>query len=159
LPRRGGEPGYASLSTAEKWQWHAHLYAFRRVYLGVPDHIRTSPCDEGGVWYDEAMVAAEVARVRAVKARKDGTDQPFAFTDEELDERAEWARVKGYPSWDAFLAEIQATIPLSKVEFDPRVAEFRAWADERRDRLGPPSAGTYVRDGRWYRNGIQQAAE
>jgi hypothetical protein len=146
------------LSTAEKWQWHTHLYAFRRVYLGAPDAEHTSPCDPNGDWYDESMVAAETARLRNVKARKDGTDGRFTFSDEELDERAEWAGLKGYPSWDVFLAEIQNTIPLSRVAFDPRITGFCAWAEARREAIGPPPSGTYVRNGRWYRNGIQQQA-
>lgn len=59
-----GVPGYASLTTAERWQWHAHTYAWRRVFLGVADSLHTSPCDPNGEWFDAEMVERETERLR-----------------------------------------------------------------------------------------------
>jgi hypothetical protein len=57
---------YASMTTNERLRWHADVYAFRRVFLGVPDSEHTSPCDEKGEWFDPDLVEAATA----VKRRK-----------------------------------------------------------------------------------------
>jgi hypothetical protein len=51
-------------SDADRWQWHAETYAFRRVYLGVPDYARASPCDLEGDWFDEELVYVATKRLR-----------------------------------------------------------------------------------------------
>lgn len=56
---------YGELSEAEKWDWHARVYAFRRVILDVPHEDRTSPCDLDGVWFDEPRVEDETRRLIA----------------------------------------------------------------------------------------------
>jgi hypothetical protein len=76
------------LSSIEKWEWHADVYAFRRVYLGVYD--TTSPCDEKGVWYDPNLVEAAEHKKRA----KQGMQPPTSDEDREV-----WARSLGWSSW------------------------------------------------------------
>jgi hypothetical protein len=56
---------YAKLSVPQKWQWHAEVYALRRVMLGVSHDERISPCDTKGEWFDERLVAAAEQRYRA----------------------------------------------------------------------------------------------
>jgi hypothetical protein len=56
---------YAKLTEPQKWQWHAEVYALRRVMLAVPNDVHTSPCDTKGEWYDEDAVARAEAVLRA----------------------------------------------------------------------------------------------
>lgn len=58
------------MSLAEKWQWHAEYYAFRRVFLGIDDDVVVSPADEKGVWYDERLVAEATRRLREKERRR-----------------------------------------------------------------------------------------
>lgn len=55
---------YARLTVPEKWEWHAGVYALRRVLLGVPHDEQTSPCDVRGEWFDGRLVAAAEDRLR-----------------------------------------------------------------------------------------------
>ena len=77
---------YSSLSTVEKWEWHADVYAFRRVFLGIYD--TTSPCDEHGVWYDASLADA------AERRKREGIGNPTSDLDREA-----WARSMGWQSW------------------------------------------------------------
>lgn len=52
------------MSEAEKWDWHAEVYAFRRIVLGIADDTRSSPCDPDGVWFDEPRVTMAAAKLR-----------------------------------------------------------------------------------------------
>jgi len=61
---------YAKITQAQKRQWHAEVYAFRRVVLTVPHTERTSPCDPTGEWYDEHAVAEAEAKLRAKLAEQ-----------------------------------------------------------------------------------------
>jgi hypothetical protein len=54
----------------------------------------------------------------------------FEFTAEELEDRAEWARLKDYPSWDDFLAAVQAG--------KESVLPFLDWSRERHGKRSPP---------------------
>ncbi|HZT90328.1 MAG TPA: hypothetical protein VFA12_20475 [Stellaceae bacterium] len=47
---------YSSLTEGERWEWHADVYAFRRVYLGIGRDVRVSPCDPKGEWFSERMI-------------------------------------------------------------------------------------------------------
>jgi hypothetical protein len=55
---------YARMPTPLRWQWHAQVYAFRRVVLGIAADVHTSPCDPEGAWYDEPMVIAAERSLR-----------------------------------------------------------------------------------------------
>jgi hypothetical protein len=55
---------FASLTVAEKWDWHADTYGFRRAFLDVESHITTSPCDPEGKWFDPARANAAEAHYR-----------------------------------------------------------------------------------------------
>lgn len=90
---------YSKLSEAEKWDWHAEVYAFRRVHLEVPDDVRTSPCDQDGVWFDEPRVEAATRRLRF--ERSHAREQRERVRSEALirEGRAicnKWARSMGY---------------------------------------------------------------
>ena len=50
------------MTNEERWWWHADVYAWRRVYLGI--HERTSPPDPHGVWFDGVMVDEAEDRLR-----------------------------------------------------------------------------------------------
>ena len=58
-------PNYALLSVAERWSWHADVYAFRRVVLGISEHDHTSPPDPNGEWFDEKLIAEAQRRLHA----------------------------------------------------------------------------------------------
>lgn len=71
--KEGG--GYASLSTLQKWEYHADVYGFRRVFLDVPRDERTSPCDQNGEWFDEGRVAVCERYWRRRMSRPEGKSQ------------------------------------------------------------------------------------
>jgi hypothetical protein len=56
--------GFAALSVPEKWQWHADTYGFRRAFLDVEQHVKTSPCDPEGNWFDPARADIAEAHYR-----------------------------------------------------------------------------------------------
>jgi hypothetical protein len=79
---------YSSLSIVEKWEWHADVYAFRRVYLGIYD--TKSPPDPNGIWYNVDLVDAAERR----KREGQGKHPPSSDNDREA-----WARSLGWASW------------------------------------------------------------
>lgn len=68
---------YASLTVAERWVWHARIYAFRRIVLRVPHAEHTSPVDPQGIWFDEPMIAEAMRRLRAELDARRGRAEPF----------------------------------------------------------------------------------
>jgi hypothetical protein len=58
---------------ADRWAWHADIYAFRRVFLDVPYDVRISPADPEGEWFNERLVAEATARYRARYHKKEDT--------------------------------------------------------------------------------------
>jgi hypothetical protein len=54
MRREGG--GFASLTEHQKWEWHADVYAFRRVMLGISPEERRSPPDSEGRWFNETLI-------------------------------------------------------------------------------------------------------
>lgn len=58
---------YAELSEAERWDWHARIYAFRRVIMGIDE--RSSPTDPDGFWFDQPRVDYETRRLLAKRGR------------------------------------------------------------------------------------------
>jgi hypothetical protein len=61
---------YGRMPNPQRWQWHAEVYALRRVLLGVSRDIHTSPCDAKGEWYDEHAVAQAEAKLRSKLAEQ-----------------------------------------------------------------------------------------
>jgi hypothetical protein len=62
--------GFASLTTTEKWEWHADVYGFRRVCLGIHAEQKTSPCDQSGKWFEPARANVAEAHYRELFGRK-----------------------------------------------------------------------------------------
>jgi hypothetical protein len=54
MRREGG--GFASLTEHQRWEWHADVYAFRRVTLGVSPEERRSPTDHQGKWFNATLI-------------------------------------------------------------------------------------------------------
>jgi hypothetical protein len=61
---------YTRMTDTQRRQWHAEVYALRRVMLDVPHDTRTSPCDPKGEWYDEKLAAEVEAKLRAKLAEQ-----------------------------------------------------------------------------------------
>ena len=101
---------YSQLNTPERWEWHAKLYAFRRVVLGVDPELRSSPCDENGDWFAERLVEeaerelrqkhAAVA-LRCQKARPDYMPENDMRVEGRRIEN-EWAQKRGYKDFEAY---------------------------------------------------------
>lgn len=91
------------MTTAERWIFHADVYAFRRVYQDVPEAERTSPCDPTGEWFDEQLVRAATLRKREKRdgprlARERVRDRNSI---EGLDICSRWAQERGFPDFAA----------------------------------------------------------
>jgi hypothetical protein len=61
---------YGRMPKPQRWEWHAEVYALRRVMLGVSNDTHTSPCDTKGEWYDEQAVAQAEAKLRGKLAEQ-----------------------------------------------------------------------------------------
>ena len=100
---------YSELTGSERWEWHARVYAFRRVVLGVSRDVRTSPPDPNGAWFDAVAVDNAERRLRdkhAARQREIDTDRRQA---NERYEHAHQARDQmatelGYPSFGYMLS-------------------------------------------------------
>lgn len=106
-----GRRTYSSLSDAEKWRYHTHCYAFRMVYLGMPETTRSWEGDPSGRWFDADMTAKEVGRLQRQKDLQDGRAKRAGRDDPRDDphvkaQRAAWIKFKGYPSWEACLDDM-----------------------------------------------------
>lgn len=89
------------MTEAERWNWHAEVYAFRHVALGFKDE-RTSPCDPEGKWYDEGLVGAAILRLvdkREAAARRCRAKQDAEMIagGKAICER--WAKTNGFASF------------------------------------------------------------
>lgn len=96
---------YATLTEAEKWEWHAEVYAFRRVVLGVPAEERTSLYDPDGAWFDAALVAEAEGRLRAKRNEARERRERARSDEAQREGRAvinAWAQRKGYADVDAY---------------------------------------------------------
>lgn len=97
---------YSQLSNGEKWVWHAEVYAFRRIVLGVPVEQRTSPCDEDGQWFDEGLIRAAAARLLDKRERGKRRSQRASDAEQIAEGRAiatRWARKQGFDSMDDYV--------------------------------------------------------
>ena len=131
---------------ADQWNWHAQLYAFRRVHLSVPTDERTSTADPTGDWFNEELIRDAAERLQAKRRRRTPSDDGF-FTENELAERAEYARIKGYANWASFLEAVH--------DGSERIAHFVTWAEGRRSVTSPPIvSGTFTKAGDAIRHSV-----
>jgi hypothetical protein len=93
---------YATLTIPEKWNWHAEVYAFRRVVLNVDRDERTSPCDTDGKWFNQTLVDEAERRLRekhkshaAARRKAEGAREGRAFMEN-------WAQTRGYESFEHY---------------------------------------------------------
>lgn len=122
---------YAKLTVPQKWQWHAEVYALRRVMLGVKRDEHTSPCDPKGEWYDERLVGAAEERYltrqreQAQRCRADTEAQnAIRFADgKRWRESAAGREFLGRPVYrrysDADISDLQAKLGITAREFAP----------------------------------------
>lgn len=118
---------YASLTEIEKWEWHADVYAFRRIALGVPVEEVISPCDPDGKWYNDGLVRAAAERLQnkraAAKRRSSVSDEDRRLGRDYLNR---WARERGCRDWDAAdaddvtVANVVRTMPGPMTPFMPK---------------------------------------
>jgi hypothetical protein len=127
---------------ADKWAWHAEVYAHRRVHLGVPLDEKTSPADPAGEWFNEELIRAAAEKLQAKRRQK----RELIFTENELTDRAEFAQLKGYPNWPSFLEAVH--------DGSERIAHFVTWAEGRRSVTSPPTAGTFTKAGDALRHSV-----
>jgi hypothetical protein len=94
---------YEAMSTAERWQWHADVYAFRRVVLGIAPEEHTSPCDVEGKWFDEVLVSEAERRLRnrrAVKYSANRRDDSDVWEARGVENK--WAQDRGYNDFEHY---------------------------------------------------------
>lgn len=99
--------------------------------MGMPYDEHTSPCDPSGVWFNEELVAEATIRYERHYG-KNNAPKPVILTDEQLAERAEWARMQGYPHWNAYFDEVYDA--LLRGDQGKSIKPFIAWCAERRRR-------------------------
>ena len=98
--------GYDTLTTDEKFDWHADIYGWRVVRLGVAEDVRTSPVDPDGKWYNAVRVSYAVEYYRSrtgphpsVQARNDALTSAEA-----LEIKNRWSRHHGYADFEDYMA-------------------------------------------------------
>lgn len=92
---------YANLDNAGRYAFHAKVYAFRRVVLGMADTEQSHPGDPDGVWFDPGLVDAAVNRLRSMRMAQ--THRPNNDTETHHDARqllTEYVRQRGADSID-----------------------------------------------------------
>ena len=108
---------FSELTTPERWQWYAEMYAHRRIFLGVPPDVRTAPFDEDGKWFDAHAVDQaerhkrdEIARTRE-RVNRTASDPKLGKMrrlneSETMAEAAfienEWARTRRYLNFEDY---------------------------------------------------------
>lgn len=96
---------YSQLTVAEQWEWHARVYAFRRVVLSIERGERTSPCDTSGEWFDAALVDEAERRLRHQRASKFANlhrDDSDVWDAREVENK--WAQDRGYKNFEHYKA-------------------------------------------------------
>ena len=94
-PQKGKPP--PELSIDDLWAWHAYIYAFRRVKLGL--FLNTSLVDEQGDWYNPNLIARAERYYREKLGIKPKPSQhPTARYDEV---RPDWRRIPSPELTDA----------------------------------------------------------
>lgn len=61
------ETGYGGFTEAEKSEWHAYDYGWRRAYLS--DRSERSPIDISGQWFDSVLADAAERIFPLIKRR------------------------------------------------------------------------------------------
>jgi hypothetical protein len=99
--KKGG--GFANLSERQQWQFHADVYAFRHIVLDMPAHVRVSPVDPEGKFYNDDLVLEAVEYyhekfVRTKVQRRKSRDDDLQREGRDIVNR--WARGRGYVDLD-----------------------------------------------------------
>lgn len=55
-----------TLSEGDLWDWHGHVYGWRRARGLAAADERTSPCDPDGKWFDQRRADYAEAHFRAI---------------------------------------------------------------------------------------------
>lgn len=95
---------YSTMSPPERWQWHAEVYAFRRICLGVSADEHTSPCDPDGQWFTDSLVSEAERRMRQRREHERTRREKYRLQElalEGLDILNKWAHDRGYPDFAA----------------------------------------------------------
>lgn len=120
------------LSEPERWQWHAEVYAFRRVYLGTSIEDRVSPCDPDGRWFDAFLVRAAETRMRETIARvererREADRNARAEQQRRFALAAEWRRSEaGKAALAGNFRQIGAALGVTAREYKPTAEQLRA---------------------------------
>lgn len=93
----------SQMNTAELWQWHAEVYAFRRVVLGVSRDVETSPCDESGVWFNAERVDDAERRLLAKREPPQRRQQDEQKIREGRAAANAWAQARGYADIEEYV--------------------------------------------------------
>lgn len=129
----------STMTVPEQWDWHAEMYAFRRVVLGLDEP--TSPCDAEGKWFHPQLIDEAAKRLRdkrtvAVEARRHAGNE--AMEREAVRVKDRWARDRGYRD----CADYQERERLDRIDAASNIARsFLAMAEARnREAFSEPAA-------------------
>lgn len=104
--RARGKKPYAQMDEIERRRWHAGVYAFRKLILGIDE--QTSPCDpEGRMWDADLVAEAEVALAKRKGLHLDWNAAERRSREDQLAGREivnRWARDRGHADLDAYCA-------------------------------------------------------
>jgi hypothetical protein len=106
--RKKGSGGFARLTERQQWEWHADVYAFRRVMLEVSNNVHVSPPDPEGWFFDPVLVARAEAWYRHKYIEPKQHRKQANGDDLEREGRdlvTQWVRSHGYISIDAYCAQ------------------------------------------------------
>lgn len=106
-PKDANSDNYQRMSTAEKWKWHAKVYAIRRVILGVGRDEVTSPVDSDGKWFNEQLALDAERELRQTgKNRSRSYREGKQYDADEAGGRAvkeQWCRNHGYRDFREYM--------------------------------------------------------
>lgn len=137
---RARKSGFASLTEAEKWDWHADVYGWRAAALGRDE--TTSPCDPDGRWYDPQRAGIATAHHRGRRAaRPRATDADDAAGGRQIIDA--WLRGKGHADAHAYAAATGGDWSDAYARYAAEQAAAAQDSQPRRGR-GPRSVGAVL---------------
>ncbi len=139
---------YATLSVPEQWQWHAEIFAFRRVALGVGRDERTSPCDPDGAWFDASLVEEAERRLRNTRAAKQQHRRDDSDVCDARDIENKWAQQRGYNDFEHYkqmerLDHVDACVRVAKSFI---IAASDKWKQQPADQHAATALGVTARE-------------
>ena len=87
-------------SEPDKWRYHAHLYAWRRIYAFAANDEKTSPVDPDGKWFNEDQIRHEANVIRANRRQPRSTNPDIEAINERY-RRADAWRAGNLDKYDA----------------------------------------------------------